>query len=51
MNLKVHEFGHESGKALWFPLSKSPLYDNILVLNVTKLAQALAEGLNPPRDA
>ena len=50
-NLEAHEFGYEVGKAIWFPLSKPPLYDNVLVLYVTKLTQALPEGLDASPDS
>ena len=51
MNLQADQLGHESGKALGIPLSKSPHYATVLLFHVTKLAKALSECFKAGRDA
>jgi putative ABC transport system substrate-binding protein len=43
--LETHELGRECGKAIQFPLGRSPLNDNVFSVHVTKLAQTLLECL------
>src|ERR1051325_3947578 len=44
VNLEIHQLGRERGETIEFSLCKSPLYDNVFPLHVSKLTQTLLES-------
>ena len=44
VDIETHYLGHERGKPIKFPVSRSIFNENVFALDVTKLAQSLPEG-------